>query len=532
MEPLRKLPVGVQSFEKLRRDNYLYVDKTRFVWDITRYSNCYFLSRPRRFGKSMFLSTLEAYFEGKRDLFDGLAIQKLEDSSEKAAWQKYPVIYLDFNVGLYNDESALLDKLDTLLQRYEGVYGKTSGTLQYRFESLIENAYDTAKKRVVVLIDEYDKPLIQTMFNNLELNDKYRTILKSFYSVLKSSDKYLEFTFITGITKFSKVSIFSDLNNLDDISMVDRYSDICGITQEELESVFKPDIESLRTKYSYSYEEALSVLKQKYNGYLFSKKGIAVYNPFSLLKTLKYLELENYWFSTGTPTLLVDFLKRSNYSIPKLNGNVEINAINIANYTGGEDGIIPLLFQSGYLTIKSYDHKFDMYTLGFPNNEVRYSFLYCLLPEYMNYGNGQMGYSVTQFTRDIYKGNVDSFMNRMKALISSIPYDSFSGDNATVLREHNYQTAVYLIFALMNEFVHTEVHSSTGRADCVVHTDNIIYIFEFKLASSGSAEDSIAQIISKNYASRYSSSGCEIMAIGASFDESTKTIGEWIKRTL
>ena len=380
--------------------------------------------------------------------------------------------------------------------------------------------------QVVILIDEYDKPLLQTMGVNEELNEHYRNTLKAFYSVIKTCDEYIRFAFLTGVTKFSKISIFSDLNNLKDISINEIYAGICGITQQELEANFYPEIQALAHKQELDYQQALAALKQWYDGYLFHPAGEGMYNPYSLINAFDDKEIKSYWFSTGTPTFLVNFLKEANYYIPDLDGNVELNEEELETYRAVAADALPILFQEGYLTIKEYISDVRLYRLGFPNDEVRYGFLRNVLLAYSAVPFTQGGVWVARFVQDIRRGKVDSFMERMQSLISGIPYDNFTEENLK-LREQNYQAAVYLIFKLMGQFVQTEVHCSTGRADCVVSTADTIYIFEFKLSGNGTAEDALNQIKEKNYAAQYRASGKRIVLIGADFNEQARTINAW-----
>ena len=531
----RKLPVGIQSFEKLRRTGCLYVDKTAFVWSLTQFSNPYFLSRPRRFGKSLFLSTLAAYFLGQKELFTGLYLEKAEEEQavqeNRAAWEVYPVLYLDFNIGNYTDPKALNERLHVLLESEEPSYGIETGEKEQpffasRFEKLLKAAYKQTGKQVVILVDEYDKPLLQTMDVNETLNEQYRNELKAFYSVMKTCDQYIRFAFLTGVTKFSKISIFSDLNNLRDISMEKRYAGICGITQEELEATFQSEIQVLADEQELDYQQALAELKRWYDGYLFHPAGEGMYNPYSVLSALAKREIKSYWFSTGTPTFLVNYLKEAHYYIPDLDGNVELNESGLETYRAVAENALPILFQAGYLTIKEYISDVRLYRLGFPNDEVRYGFLENLLPAYSAVPFTQGGVWVARFVQDIRGGKVDSFMERMQSLIAGIPYDNFTEENLK-LREQNYQAAVYLIFKLMGQFVQTEVHCSTGRADCVVTTADSVYLFEFKLSGNGSAEDALNQIKEKHYAEKYLVDGKKIVLIGSSFDEQKRTIKDW-----
>ena len=563
----RKLPIGMQSFKDLREKNFLYVDKTAYIFRMVNTNKVYFLSRPRRFGKSLFLSTLAAYFLGQQELFSGLYIEKAEEElavqENRSAWQEYPVLYLDCNTENYSDKQSLHSLLHTHLSQWEKLYGadNTEQTFSSRFKGVIQRACAQTGKQVVILVDEYDKPLLQTMGVNETLNDEYRNMLKAFYSVIKTCDQYIRFAFLTGVTKFSKISIFNDLNNLKDISLHEDYAGICGITQQELEENFQPEIQALAQRQQLEYQQAVMELKQWYDGYLFHPAGEGMYNPFSVLGALDAREIKRYWFGTGTPTFLVDYLKESHYYIPDLDNNVELDEDGLETYRAVAKDALPILFQAGYLTIKKYLKESRMYKLGFPNDEVRYGFLKNLLPAYSSLTFVETGVSVWRFVEDIRKGNVDGFMERMQAIIAGIPYDNFSEEKLN-LREQNYQTAVYLIFALMGQFVQTEIHcyssaamdggcatqkrcfdkvetrsqnytrtysfdDATGRTDCIVWTADAVYIFEFKLSSNGTADDAIAQIKEKKYATTYQANGKKTVLIGAGFDDKIKTIKDW-----
>ena len=469
------------------------------------------------------------------------------------------MLYLDFNTGQYELSGALDKTLSYFLDIEEPKYNLQKNSLSHakRFTSLIQAAYQQTGKQVVILVDEYDKPLLQTMGINEELNEHYRNTLKAFYSVIKTCDEYIRFAFLTGVTKFSKISIFSDLNNLRDISMEKQYAGLCGITQTELETNFQPDIQVLADEQNLTYQEALAALKQWYDGYLFHPAGEGMYNPFSLLSAFVKKEIKSYWFSTGTPTFLVNYLKEAHYYIPDLDGNVELDEEGLQTYRAVAQDALPILFQAGYLTIKEYISDLRLYRLGFPNDEVRYGFLHNLLPAYSDVPFGQTGVWIGRFVQDIRNGKVDEFMERMQAIIASIPYDNFTDKNLK-LREQNYQTAVYLVFALMGQFVQTEVHCycrtatdgggsmqkrcfgsaetrsqnytrmySFGVADCVVKTADTVYIFEFKLSGNGSAENALNQIRESRYAEQYKADGKKIVLIGAGFEEATRTIKNW-----
>lgn len=408
-----KYPIGLQSFEDIRKSKFLYVDKTDMVYNLTRDGKYYFLSRPRRFGKSLLVSTLEAYFSGKKELFTGLAIDSLEKE-----WASYPVLHLDLNSQKYDDTQKLEAILDWNISRWEELYGsyEQETTLSLRFSGVIERAYKKTGKQVVILVDEYDKPLLQAIGNN-ELQADYRGLLKSVYGALKSQDRYIRFALLTGVTKFGKVSVFSDLNNLQDLSMDEEYQALCGVTQDELETIFAEPIKQLATKYKLSVEEALCRLKERYDGYHFVENGIGIYNPFSLLNTFKRLQFGSYWFETGTPTYLVELLKQDNYRLPNLTKEVStadvLNCIDTAS-----NNPIPVLYQSGYLTIKSFDEEFGEYRLGFPNKEVEEGFTRFLLPYYTGLRNPETPFqwasSCVTFVRDVQKTSCNAWQHSLQ----------------------------------------------------------------------------------------------------------------------
>ncbi len=391
----RKLPIGIQTFEKIREENFLYVDKTEQVWQIAHTSVPYFLSRPRRFGKSLLLSTFKSYFEGRKDLFKGLAIEQLETE-----WIQYPVLHLDLNAEKFDSPERLQILLKFNLTQWEERYGKGEGegSLSTRFAGIIRRASEQTGRQVVVLIDEYDKPLTQNLLNEALLDDYHRT-LKAFYGVLKSADAYLRFVFLTGVTKFAQVSIFSDLNQLRDISMVPTYAAICGITREELVKVFTPEITRLGEKLELSFEETVDLMKQQYDGYHFCENAPGMFNPFSVLNALQDMKTDDYWFRTGTPTFLVNLLKESDYDLRKLIDGVEMRSATFSEYRAEANNPIPLLYQSGYLTIKGYDTQLKLYTLRFPNQEVEIGFLNFLLPDYTTVEDSERDSYIGQFVR-------------------------------------------------------------------------------------------------------------------------------------
>ncbi len=535
LQQTRELPIGEQRFEILRKRGLIYVDKTMFIPPLLRSAGFYFLSRPRRFGKSLFLSTLEAYFEGKKDSFKGLYLEKWEEEQAaldgREAWQEYPVLHLDLNAKNYENREKLLNILDEHLSFWERKYEVTeiAKDPEGRFKLLIRHIYETTQKQVIVLIDEYDKPLLLTLEEGLEdLNNEYRKILKGFFAVLKSGTPYLRFVFITGVSRFSKVSLFSDMNHLNDISLNRDFSAVCGITEEELKTNFQPEIAALGESEQLTYEATLVRLKKEYDGYLFVRRGVHVYNPFSLLKVFSDKTFFDYWFQSGTPTFVVHYLKKAHYYLPDLENNVEMDMSGLSTYRADASSPIPILFQAGYLTIKDYDPELDLYRLGYPNDEVKYGFIANLLPSYTSLFVDGCRPLVAKFYKDVRAGKVDEFMEALSNLLESIPYSTASEEDVR-WREQNYQIAVALIFQLMGFYIQTEVHSAKGRADCVVHTQDIIYIFEFKLWSAGTAEEALAQIQEQEYYKPLLLQGKQVVLIGTSFDEEKRNIKEYLQ---
>ncbi len=513
---MRKLPIGIQTFEDIRRNNYLYVDKTELVWRIISTGKPYFLSRPRRFGKSLLLSTFEAYFQGRKDLFEGLAIEKLETK-----WEQHPVLHLDLNARKYETAADLTAMLNQYLEKWEAVYGdeKRDRSPEERFSYVIEQAFLRTGHQVVVLVDEYDKPLLQAI-NNLELLEEYRQMLKAFYGVLKSTDRYLRFVFLTGVTKFSQVSVFSDLNQLNDISLDYSYATLCGITHEELTSTFDPEIETFGRKNHLLPEEVVTAMKRNYDGYHFHQDGEGVFNPFSVLNAFSKLELGSYWFQTGTPTFLVELLQKSEYDLRTLLNGIEAPVSSFAEYRVDANNPIPLIYQSGYLTIKDYDRRFNNYLLDFPNDEVRYGFINFLIPFYTPMKNNDQGFYIGKFIDELEKGDYDAFLTRMEAFFADIPYEL---NDQT---ERHYQVIFYLIFKLMGQFTEAEVRSSRGRADAVVKTPKYIYVFEFKL--NGTAEEALKQIEDKGYLISYKADHREIVKVGVEFSAESRNLSRWL----
>lgn len=513
---LRKLPIGIQTFEDIRRDDYLYVDKTAFVWRIANTGKPYFLSRPRRFGKSLLLSTFESYFKGKKELFEGLAIEQIETE-----WKQYPVLHLDLNAKKYETPDDLIAILNQHLEKWECLYGneKKDRSPEERFGYVISRASEQTGCSVVVLVDEYDKPLLQAL-DNMSLLDNYRQTLKAFYGVLKSYDRYLRFVFLTGVTKFAQVSVFSDLNQLNDISMKPQYATVCGITKQELIDTFTPELQKLAETNQLTPEETLHKMKALYDGYHFCEFTEGVFNPFSVLNVFDGYKFSNYWFQTGTPTFLVELLQRSEYDLRTLIDGVEASASSFTEYRVDANNPIPLIYQSGYLTIKDYDKEFGNYLLEFPNDEVRYGFINFLVPFYTSMANNDQSFYIGKFIQELRAGNYNSLLTRLQAFFADFPYEL---NDKT---ERHYQVVFYLVFKLMGQFTDVEIRSARGRADAVVKTPKFIYVFEFKL--NGTAEEALQQIDDKGYLIPYQADGRELIKIGVEFSATERNISRWL----
>ena len=513
----RKYPIGIQSFENIRKEGYLYVDKTALVYQLVQTGKYYFLSRPRRFGKSLLLSTLQAYYEGKKELFEGLAMASLEKD-----WKTYPVLHLDLNAQRYDSVDSLTSILNDTLCEWERLYGtqESETTLSLRFKGVIQRAAEKTGRNVVVLIDEYDKPMLQAIHNK-ELQSNYRNILKAFYGVLKSKDAYLQFALLTGVTKFSKVSVFSDLNNLMDISMDNRYATICGITEQELVTDLGEYICDLSKTLQMSYEDLLRELQERYDGYHFVENSEGLYNPFSLLNTFARKKLGNYWFETGTPTYLVELLKENHYPLEHLTYE-QATADTLTGIDTVDSSPIPVLYQSGYLTIKDYDPEFETYTLGFPNKEVEEGFTRFLLPYYAHIRSGSSAFHIVNFVKEVRSGDIDGFMKRLQSFFSDTPYELVRD------LELHYQNVLFIIFRLVGFYTQAEYHTSEGRVDLVIRTDQFIYVMEFKL--DGTAEEALQQIEEKQYALPFASDPRRLFKVGVNFSNATRNIEKWLVR--
>ena len=519
MSERRNLPIGIQTFEKIRTGNYVYVDKTQFVEKLARYKCPYFLSRPRRFGKSLFLSTLKSYFEGRKDLFEGLSLSETETE-----WKKYPVFYLDFNVGDFTDEENFRKSLGIKLDQYEKIYGVRNPNATSpadRFSSLLQQAHEQTGLQAVILVDEYDKPLLNAIGNE-ELVDTFRKILKSFYGVIKGEDAHIQFVFITGVTRFDKVSIFSDLNNLNDISLNSDFTSVCGITQEELEASFVPEIELMAQENEISKEECIAELKKNYDGYHFSKNTKTdIYNPFSLMNAFFNNSFGSYWFSTGTPTFLTRMMKNINFDYTSLEDEIEVGRRTIENYRLDSQNALPMLYQTGYITIKNYDKEFDSFILGLPNKEVKYGLYENLVPLYAGYDEKSDNIEVLNFVRELRAGKVNEFMERINNIFAAAPKKS-----SQKCYELDCQAFVWLIFKLMGEFVLCEVQNGKGRSDAVVWEKSAIYIFEFKIDKT--AKEAMEQINGKDYPIAYKSDGRKIVKVAVNYSSEKEQLDDWI----
>ncbi len=514
--PIRRYPIGVQDFEKLITSGYTYVDKTELMYKLIQGGEAAFLSRPRRFGKSLLVSTLKAYFEGKKELFKGLAIEQLEKE-----WVQHPVLHLSFATRKNsNGDRAFEEMLQSLLEDFEKTYHikEIRTSLSGRFEKVIETAYLTTGKPVVVLIDEYDAPLLDNLYHEEKLQNA-RILLRDFFSPLKDCGKYMKFLFITGITKFSQLSIFSELNHLRNISMTPQFSAICGITEEELLTHFKEDIALLAESNSEKYDEACAHLKRRYDGYHLSEKSPDVYNPYSVLHVLLDNKYDNYWFASATPTFLLDLLQHQKINIDELEGAELKSSRFNAPITDTLD-IIPTFYHSGYLTIKSYDKAMDIYTIGIPNEEVRIGLVESLIPRLLPNVFSDNNLSSFHFARDLMKGDINTFLTRLQVFFAKIPYDL---NNKS---EKHYQTIFYIFTVLIDQYVEVEKKTASGRIDMLIRTPEHLYLLEFKL--NYTAQDALAQINQKGYDAPFQLDSQKVIKVGVNFDDTTRTIRDWV----
>ena len=529
-------PIGIQDFAKLRENNFVYVDKTDMVFDITKNDGVYFLSRPRRFGKSLLVSTIKYYFEGRHDLFKGLKIESLETK-----WETYPVFEIDFNGSNYTEADALEQTLNGYLIKWEQQYGVKPATDQpgRRLADVLHQAHVQTGKTCVVLVDEYDKPMLDAMDTGLKtrvgdnemlIEDHNRETLKAFYSVFKLADADLRFVFLTGVTKFAQVSVFSGFNNAQDISMSPRFDAICGITTEELNTVFAPAIEELANANAVSVAETKSQLKQRYDGYHFSKGMTDIYNPFSLLNTFKSEDARDYWFASGTPSYLMRLLAHSNEDIQGIIAR-SYEAQEFVDYRATVEAPVPMIYQSGYLTIKGYNREDDEYKLDFPNHEVASGFLTLLASGYFQTPTQPNSWA-NKLKKALHHGKPEDFRDLLNDFLASIPY-SVRESNGEKSHERQFQYTVYLIMRLIGSTRNTVYHekaTSKGRADCVIETPRYVYIFEYNLDHP--AAEGMAQIVDCGYAEPYAHDGRPVYAIACSFSSETGTIRDWMVKQL
>ena len=517
-----KYPIGIQSFDRVIEDGYVYVDKTDLIYSLVHESSIYFLSRPRRFGKSLLMSTLKNYFLGRRELFRGLAIDELETE-----WATYPVFHVDFNGGNFTDSGELEKKINFHVSEWEKQYGIPDREEElgygYRFIEVLRAAHKQTGRRCVVLIDEYDKPILDVLDVDRELEDRHRNVLKGFYSVFKGADEHLQFVLLTGVTKFSQVSVFSGFNQPKDISMDGRYETLCGITQEEIDRYFPQPIADMAVDYRCTPEEMKQRLKQQYDGYHFSDRMTDVYNPFSLLNALDSRRVNDYWFRSGTPTYLIRLLNHFDENLNELTGKY-YRPEEFVDYKADVERPLPMIFQSGYLTIKDYDIDFNTFLLDFPNNEVKNGFLTMLSAAYLKPAEDTGGW-IRDVVITMRRGEVEKLSALFASFLASIPYTMRRKEDE-VERERYFQYTFYLILRLISVYtVYVEKVQSQGRVDCVLETPQYVYIFEFKL--DGTAAEALQQIEEKGYAREYAADVRKVYKIGATFSSETGTIGEW-----
>lgn len=513
----RLFPLGIQTFEKVREENRVYIDKTEDIYRMTHSASSYvFLSRPRRFGKSLLVSTLKSYFEGRRDLFEGLAMEKLETE-----WETYPVLHFSMAGAKHADEEMLESYLDERLKSLEDLYGIKEPAVypNDRLACLIRTAYEKTGRKVVVLIDEYDAPLLDVVHEDAHLVE-LRQVMRNFYSPLKDADPYLRFVFITGITKFSQVTIFSELNNITNISMLPEYAGLCGITLEEIKTQMQEDVACLAHRLGKTYEDTIEALRSNYDGYHFSWPSPDVFNPFSLLSALSNGDLDAYWFSTGTPTFLLEMMKKFG-TLPSELGRVEANKDEFDAPTENMHSLTPLLYQGGYLTIKDYDSDFSFYTLDIPNKEVRTGLTRALVPGYVSSNTIATTNTARRLAMCLVKDDMDGAMRLLQDFLDTVPYCNVKND------EGHYQQMLFVIFTLLTPYVvDVEVRTPRGRIDMVLMTTTRIYIMELKL--NRNAKAAMRQIHLKDYRKRFSLSNLPVTKVAVNFDSEKGNMTDWI----
>ena len=512
----RLYPIGIQTFSELRTKNYLYIDKTEYVYRLAYGAAKYvFLSRPRRFGKSLLTSTLHSFFEGRKDLFAGLAIEKLETE-----WTQYPVLHFDMSLAKHVDKERLEEMLGVQLYRHEQVFGlpTVEKDLSNRLSGLIRRAYEKTGRQVVVLIDEYDAPLLDVMHEDENL-PALRNVMRNFYSPLKACDPYLRFVFLTGITKFSQLSIFSELNNIDNISMDEQYAAVCGITEEEMLTQMGTDLDVLADQLAVSREEAFARLKENYDGYHFAWPSPDIYNPFSLLTAFSKGKVDAYWFGSGTPTYLIEMLRKFGITATRLGDTMEAQRGDFDAPTERLTSIVPLLYQRGYYTIKSGDPLFESYTLGIPNREVRIGLMRSLVPYYLTPDTQPTSAAIIGMARCLYKDDMDGALRLLQEFLSTVPYCDHTN------YEGHYQQVFYIIFSLLGAYVDVEVRTPRGRVDVVMRTRTTLYVIELKLGQD--ADAALRQIDLKQYPERFALCGLPVVKAGISFDAERPTLTDW-----
>ncbi|WP_307768774.1 AAA family ATPase [uncultured Bacteroides sp.] len=516
-----KYPIGIQTFEQIIMDGYIYVDKTDLIYSLVTRGKIYFLSRPRRFGKSLLLSTLENYFQGRKDLFEGLKISKLENN-----WLAYPVFHIDFNGVNFNQPRALEAKLEGYISSWEKIYGINPGidfNLGSRFENVLRAAAQKYQRGAVVLVDEYDKPLLDVLDRDEKLLNHNRDILKAFYSTFKLADRYLQFVFLTGVTRFSQVSVFSGFNSPKDITINEEYEAICGITEEELQLYFQTSIQEMAKREECTANEMKQILKRQYDGYHFSERMKDIYNPFSILNAFDSKRPYDFWFSSGTPEYLIRLLNLSNENINEITGKY-YDSSNFMDYKAHAENPLPMLFQSGYLTIKDYDKRRNRFMLDFPNNEVKSGLLTLIASNYLK-TNEDTRNIAQEMVFSLEDGNLEKFHGILTAFLAEIPYTMRRKENERE-KERYFHYTFYLILRLMSVYtVYTEKEQSQGRVDCIIETPKFVYIFEFKLDST--AKEALQQIESKGYANPYKNDERKLYKVGISFSSETGTIKDW-----
>ena len=513
---LKFYPIGIQTFSDLREENYLYIDKTEYVYRMTHSAGKYmFLSRPRRFGKSLLVSTLHAYFEGRKDLFQGLAMERLEKE-----WTRYPVLHFDMSTAKHVDKETLEQMLNVQLYRWEDVYGYPSveRTLNDRLAGLIRRAYEKTGQKVVVLIDEYDAPLLDVMHEDENL-PVLRNVMRNFYSPLKACGPYLRYVFLTGITKFSQLSIFSELNNIENISMDEQYAAICGVTEEEMRAQMGADLEAFAAKLHTDKEGLLSQLKANYDGYHFTWPSPDIYNPYSLFNAFNKGRIDSYWFGSGTPTYLIEMLRKYHMDAIQLGGKIDANKEDFDAPTECLTSAVPLLYQSGYFTIKEGIEALGIYTLGIPNKEVRLGLMKSLIPYCMTPDTLSVSGALIAMAKSLYRDDIDATLQAMRTFLSTIPY----ADNTHY--EGHYQQVIYILFSLLGYYTDIEVRTPRGRVDVVLRTNHTLYIIELKLDKD--ADTALRQIDLKDYPERFALCGLPVVKVGINFDKEKKTLGEW-----